>query len=96
MVIAFDLSSRLGLCPQEVPARVEAHLKSCGLKTRITDIKPVLQTTEEDLMNFMRGDKKANHGKIGFILAKDIGQAFQTFDVNDEDVVSLLRELLEK
>ena len=33
MVLAFDLSARLGLCPPEDAARVERHLAAVGLPT---------------------------------------------------------------
>jgi len=94
MVMAFDLSSKMGLCPQEHPARVEAHLKACGLKTQIADIQPHLSQTSEDLWDNMTRDKKASGGKIGFILTRGIGQAFQTTDVEQDAVLSLIKERL--
>jgi len=94
MVMAFDLSAKMGLCAQEEPARVEAHLKSCGLKTQISDITPHLKASSDDLWDNMTRDKKASGGKIGFILARGIGDAFQTTEVNEQDVMTLLNERL--
>ena len=94
MVMAFDFSSKRGLCAQEDPARVEAHLKQCGLKTQMTDITPALNQSADELWDNMTRDKKASGGKIGFILVKGIGQAFQTTDVEENDVIALVQERL--
>ncbi|MEM9468671.1 MAG: 3-dehydroquinate synthase [Pseudomonadota bacterium] len=94
MVMAFDLSSRKGLCAQEEPARVEAHLKSCGLKTQVADITPFLETSTKELWEFMTRDKKASGGNIGFIMVRGIGQSFQTTDVSENEVKALLEEKL--
>lgn len=94
MVMAFDLSFKMGLCSQEDPARVEAHLKSCGLKTQISDIAPHIQQSADDLWDNMTRDKKASGGKIGFILSRGIGQAFQTTDVEQDAVLALIKERL--
>ena len=36
--LAFELSSRMGLCSQEDPSRVRAHLRDMGMKVDIADI----------------------------------------------------------
>lgn len=92
MVMAFDLSAKMGICAQEEPARVEAHLKLCGLKTRVSDISPSLKQSADDLWDNMTRDKKAADGKIGFIVARGIGQSFQTFDVDEQQVKFILKE----
>ncbi|MEM6944506.1 MAG: 3-dehydroquinate synthase, partial [Pseudomonadota bacterium] len=38
-VLAFQASARLGLCAQELPGRVAAHLGAMGLPTRLGDIE---------------------------------------------------------
>jgi len=90
MMMAFDLSLKMGLCSQEDPSRVEAHLKACGMKVRASQITPNLQQTSDEILELMQGDKKAvsdaEGNKIGFILTKGIGQAFQTYDVDMDDV----------
>jgi 3-dehydroquinate synthase len=96
MILAHDLSARMGLCSQEVPSRIATHFKSIGLKTKIEEIKPVLKQSAEEIVQLMAGDKKATgDGRIGFILSKGIGEAFQTQDVNMDDVVSVVQESLE-
>ena len=37
--LAIELSQRLGLCSQEAPSRVRAHLKALGLKCDLSDIQ---------------------------------------------------------
>jgi 3-dehydroquinate synthase len=44
------------------------------------------------LLEIMRQDKKAQGGKLTFILAKDIGKAFIAKDVADHDVLDFLTE----
>ena len=94
MMMAFDLSLKMGLCSQEYPARVEAHLKHLGMKTKIRDITPHLQQSAEEIVELMASDKKAQGNKIGFILTHGIGKAFQSYDVDISDVLSIVEESL--
>lgn len=81
--LAFDLSARMGLCAQECPSRVEAHLRAMGMKSRFADIPEDLPDTET-LIDLMGQDKKVVDGQLTFILARGIGQAFITRDVPPE------------
>jgi len=92
-VLAFELSQRLGLCAQEVPSRVRAHLKGMGMKTDLADIAGALPGPEV-LLALMGQDKKVVDGKLRFILARGIGQAFVARDVPGEAVRALLAEAL--
>ncbi|MEO0682268.1 MAG: 3-dehydroquinate synthase, partial [Pseudomonadota bacterium] len=56
-VLAFDLSARLGLCPQEAPSRVAAHFAAMGMRARLSDIPGDLPGAEA-LMELMLQDKK--------------------------------------
>ena len=89
----FELSQRLGLCPQEAPSRVRAHLKAMGMKTDIADIPGDLPGAER-LLDLMGQDKKVVDGRLRFILARDIGQAFVADDVPGPVVLSLLQDAL--
>ena len=91
--LAFELSARVGLCAQELPSRVRAHLKTMGMKVDISDIPGPLPTAE-DLLALMGQDKKVVAGELRFILARDIGDAFVTGDVDRESVLSVLSEAL--
>ncbi|MBS1303661.1 3-dehydroquinate synthase [Loktanella sp. SALINAS62] len=89
--LAFELSARLGLCPQEVPSRVRAHLEKIGMKKDIRDIPGDLPPPDA-LLALMGQDKKVQDGVLRFILAHDIGAAFVTSDVPSEAVLSVLRD----
>ncbi|SDG19715.1 3-dehydroquinate synthase [Alloyangia pacifica] len=89
--LAFELSARLGLCPQEDPSRLRAHLAEMGMKRDIADIPGELPSAEA-LYDLMGQDKKVLDGAIRFILAHGIGRAFVTADVPREAVLGLLRE----
>ncbi len=91
--LAFELSARLGLCAQEDPSRVRAHLAAMGLKVDLADIPGDLPGAE-DLLYLMGQDKKVVDGTLRFILARGIGQAFVTSDVPRDAVLSLLRDAL--
>lgn len=91
--LAFELSARLGLCSQEAPSRVRAHLQTMGMKRDISDIPGALPDADA-LLELMGQDKKVQDGKLRFILARDIGQAFVTSDVPRDMVHSVLHDAL--
>ena len=82
--LAFETSAQLGLCSQETPSRVRKLLKQLNMKTDIADIKGELPDAQS-LLDLMGQDKKVVAGKLRFIMARDIGAAFVTSDV-DHDV----------
>ena len=90
-VLAFDLSARLGLCPQEAPSRVAAHLSAMGLPTRLSDVPGDLPDAE-GLLALMAQDKKVKAGRATFILAEGIGRARIARDVDPAAVRALLAE----
>ena len=92
--LAFDLSARLGLCAQEDPSRVRAHLKAMGMKTDLADIPGDLPGAEA-LLALMGQDKKVVDGQLRFILARGIGRAFVTGDVPRDAVLRLLHDGLQ-
>ncbi len=91
--LAFELSARLGLCPQEEPSRLRAHLAAMGMKRDLRDIQGDLPDAE-GLMALMAQDKKVLDGRIRFILARGIGAAFVTDAVPPGEVQALLAEAL--
>lgn len=91
MALAFRLSSRLGLAPTADAERVEKHLKAIGLPASVADISGP-RPSAGALMRHMMHDKKAKDGKLTFILARGIGQAFVTNDVPMEAVQALLAD----
>ena len=91
--MAFELSARLGLCAQEDPSRVRAHLRTMGMKTDLRDIDGDLPDADH-LVDLMGQDKKVIDGKLRFILARGIGDAFVTADVPPDAVRRLLSDAL--
>jgi 3-dehydroquinate synthase len=90
MVMAFDLSALLGLCPAEDAARVGRHLAAVSLPTTLASL-PGRVWDAERLIDLMRRDKKVRDGRMTFVLARGIGRAVL------DDTVALhdLRELLQ-
>ena len=95
MMMAFALSMKMGLCAQEDISRVEAHLVACNMLTKAKDITPALKHSADDLYELMLGDKKMLGSKIGFILTRGIGQAFQMTEVSMNDVIKVTHDSLE-
>ncbi|MDO9527188.1 MAG: 3-dehydroquinate synthase, partial [Gemmobacter sp.] len=91
--LAFEVSARLGLCSQETPSRVRAHLRDMGMKVDIADIPGDLPDAA-GLMRLMGQDKKVIDGRLRFILARGIGKAFVAEDVPPALVQGLLAEAL--
>ncbi|MDE3081024.1 MAG: 3-dehydroquinate synthase, partial [Paracoccaceae bacterium] len=91
--LAFELSQRLGLCSQEDPSRVRAHLRAMGMKVDLRDIPGDLPDAE-GLIALMGQDKKVLDGKLRFILARGIGQAFVASHVDMAQVKRLLQDAL--
>ena len=92
MAMAFDLSAALGLCPTEDAARVRRHLVAAGLPVRLRAIGGDNRRSwnAARLVEHMRGDKKAEAGRLTFILARGIGRAFVTRDVDERALLDLL------
>jgi len=86
MTMAFRLSARLGLCPGQDALRAERHLAAVGLPTRPPPGQP------ETFFELMKQDKKVADGRMTFILARGIGDAFITREVDPADVIACLRE----
>ena len=91
--LAFETSMRLGLCSQEAPSRVRAHLREMGMKTDIADIPGALPDAD-GLLDLMAQDKKVVDGALRFIMARSIGDAFVTSDVDRAVVKSVLSDAL--
>jgi 3-dehydroquinate synthase len=89
MCLAFRLSEALGYCKRDAGERVAAHLAAVGLPTRIGDI-PGAKPDVPGLLRLMGQDKKVRHGKLTFILARAIGEAFIAHDVPPERIRDFL------
>lgn len=91
--LAFEVSMRLGLCSQEAPSRVRAHLKAMGMKTDLRDIPGTLPDAD-GLIALMGQDKKVQQGTLNYIMARGIGEAFVTSDVDPAIVRATLQDAL--
>jgi 3-dehydroquinate synthetase len=89
MAIAFRFSEALGHCATGTAKRVAAHFTAVGLPSRIADI-PGVNPGVDALMRLMAQDKKVRRGKLTFILARGIGEAFITNDVPEASVREFL------
>jgi len=90
MVYASRLAYRTGLCDASVPERVERLIKAYGLPVNLAALSRKPSVTE--LMDTMQIDKKAEGGKVKFILPKKIGEVVITKEWEE----GALREVLEK
>jgi 3-dehydroquinate synthase len=91
MLMAFDLSVRMGICPAADLKRLLTHLETAGMKTRVLDI---LAVSPEDVVAKMAHDKKNVSGVLTFILARGIGRSFRCADVRRDDVLQTVSACL--
>ena len=89
MACAFRFSRDLGLCSGQDAVRVENHLKTIGLPTRIAEI-PGLSPEPQAILAAMRQDKKVERGQLTFILAKSIGESFIAKDIPEDGTLAFL------
>jgi 3-dehydroquinate synthase len=96
MAMAFDLSAALGLCPPADAERVRHHLASVGLPVRLRAIggDNRHRWNAAKLIEHMRGDKKAEAGRLTFVLARAIGQAFVTREVDEAVLGTVLDQAI--
>lgn len=87
--LAFDLSARLGLCAQEEPSRVAAHLAAMGMPARLSDIPGPLPD-DAGLIALMGQDKKVVDGRLRLVLARGIGRAFVAGDIPPDAIGATL------
>jgi 3-dehydroquinate synthase len=89
MVLAFDLSVRLGLCPPADAERVRAHLAAVGLPTTLGAVRAG-GFAADTLLVAMGHDKKAEAGRPRFVLTRGIGRAFAGAEVATAELETLL------
>jgi 3-dehydroquinate synthase len=96
MAMAFDLSARLGLCPATDAERVRRHLGAVGLPMRLRTIGGDNRRSWDAtrLIEHMRGDKKAEGGRLTFVLARGIGKAFVSREVDEAALRGLLDDAI--
>jgi len=90
MALAFRFSAAQGLCPAQDAARAAAAIAAAGLPTRLSDVTPAPPSAAR-LLAHMLQDKKAEDGRLTFILARNIGDAFVEKDVAAQAVAGFLQ-----
>ena len=89
LACAFRFSARLGLADGQEAGRVEGHLRTVGLPTRIRDI-PGWDAGSDAILSAMAQDKKVKRGALTFILARGIGRSFVAPGIAGQDVRDFL------
>ena len=79
--MAFRFSANQGLCPAADAGRVERAIEAAGLPARLGQARNA-PLAADALIGHMAQDKKASGGKLTFILARGIGDAFVAKDVD--------------
>lgn len=90
MALAFRYSARLGLCNAADADRIAQLLKRAGLPSTLAEAH--VTASGATLVDYMRHDKKMAGGTLPFLLARGIGQAFLSQDVDLADVTRFLDE----
>jgi 3-dehydroquinate synthase len=88
-VLALAFSAHLGLCAQEDASRAAAVFKAARLPASLDDL-PRRNLKADSLIDHMAQDKKADGGKLTFILNRAIGDAFVARDVDPATLRSFL------
>jgi 3-dehydroquinate synthase len=87
--LAFRFSAALGHCPAQDAGRAAAAIAAAGLPATIGDVAGAPFDAGR-LVRHMAQDKKASAGRLTFILAKGLGQAFVEKGVDEAAVRDFL------
>ena len=79
--LAFRFSAALGLCPPDEAGRAERAISAAGLPVRLEAVAGAPFAADR-LLAHMAQDKKAEAGRLTFVLARAIGDAFVAKDVD--------------
>lgn len=90
MAMAHRFSAHLGLCSQELPSRVAAHLDAVGLPIRLDQV-PGGTGSAEEILEAIKQDKKVSRGTLTFILTRGLGQSFIAKGVEEAKVLEFLK-----
>ena len=93
VALAFAFSARRGLLPASEVDRAIRHLAAAGLPAHLADIRGTLPDADR-LLELIAQDKKVKRGRLVFILARGIGNAFVARDIEPADVRAFLAEKL--
>ncbi|MEW6017241.1 MAG: 3-dehydroquinate synthase [Pseudomonadota bacterium] len=91
MAQAFRFSASQGLCPRQDADRAVAAIAAAGLPVQMTQA-PGHPFATSALLSHMAQDKKAEGGRLTFILARGLGNAFVAKDVDPAVIKAFLVE----
>jgi 3-dehydroquinate synthase len=91
MALAFRFSAAQGLCEAQDARRAADGLAAAGLPTTLADAAGHPFDAQR-LVRHMAQDKKAQDGRLTFILARALGDAFVARDVDARAVTAFLRQ----
>jgi 3-dehydroquinate synthase len=89
--LAFRFSAAQGFCATQDAQRATAAIAGAGLPTGLAEV-PGHPFDAARLVRHMAQDKKAEAGKLTFILARGLGDAFIAKDVDAAAVTAFLRQ----
>ena len=93
LVLAFDLSVRLGHCAPDEHARLKRHLAAVGLPVAIGEVAGP-EWSVRALIEHMAQDKKTRRGRLRLVLARAIGDAFVSEDIEPETLAEAVEQSL--
>ena len=94
MVMAIELSKSLGHSSGQDAVRVVEHIRKIGLPSNVNSINGSEAWYPEKLFQHMKHDKKVSNGRMRFILAKTIGEAFVTAEVTKDKIYKVIEKSL--
>ena len=90
MALAFRFSAAQGLCQAQEAGRAATAIAAAGLPAALGEVRPEPFDAER-LVRHMAQDKKAEGGRLTFILARRLGEAFVAKDVDAGAVSAFLK-----
>ncbi len=88
--LAFRFSAAQGLAPSQDATRAAAAIAAAGLPTKLAEV-PGHPFDAQRLVRHMAQDKKAEGGRLTFILARGLGDAYVAKDVDAGAVAAFLQ-----
>ena len=88
--MAFRFSAAEGLCSLDDADRAVAAIAASGLPSRLSDLAD-RSFAAQALLRHMAQDKKAEGGRLTFILVRALGEAFVARDVDENRMRDFLK-----
>jgi len=82
------ISWKLGFCREDVYYKVKEVLEKHHLPFNFSSV------AIDEILNYLRYDKKVRQGNLRFVLVQDIGRVKSGVIVNMEDVSKILKEMI--